>query len=362
MRIDRHNCEEWFLLYADDELDATGRRMVEEFLAIHPDKAVLLEGFLNARFKPDDNLLFDGKQSLRKKGEDAHSEAEWERLLLMADGESTAEERVLFEKELTGDLLRKSQWESLSRTRLKPDLSITHPDRASLYRKGSAFPVIRWFAVSAAASLLLLLGWRLLPSVGGGSEKPDPIEARAKIPIRDLPDAVETFPPSVQTATTNPSGITAEARPKGGNTKPMTTTDPSAPADIEWSQTVAGAMDSKTENETVSQSETERVAASESLAVNGEKKPETVENTLAGTNNVSEASSFSSMKNVKTDFATEALIEEASEPAAHAIRRTILSRSRLKEAARKADRYYQKITNPTIEPRPMEVSWTSNRN
>jgi hypothetical protein len=269
---------------------------------------------------------------------------------------------VVFEKELTGDLLRKSQWESLSRTRLKPDLSITHPDRASLYRKGSAFPVIRWFAVSAAASLLLLLGWRLWPSVGGGSEKPDPIEARAKIPIRDLPDAVETFPPSVQTATTNPSGITAEARPKGGNTKPMTTTDPSAPADIEWSQTVAGAMDSKTENETVSQSETERVAASESLAVNGEKKPETVENTLAGTNNVSEASSFSSMKNVKTDFATEALIEEASEPAAHAIRRTILSRSRLKEAARKADRYYQKITNPTIEPRPMEVSWTSNRN
>ena len=90
MEINRHNCEEWFLLYADDELDAAGKRKVEEFVACHPDKAVLLEGFLNARFKPDDNLLFDGKQSLRKKGEDALSEAEWERFLLMADGESTA--------------------------------------------------------------------------------------------------------------------------------------------------------------------------------------------------------------------------------------------------------------------------------
>jgi hypothetical protein len=362
MRIDRHNCEEWFLLYADDELDASGRRRVEEFVADHADMAALLEGFLNARFKPDENILFDGKQSLLKKGEDALIETDWERLLLMADGEITGEEHARFEMELTGNPLLRSQWESIAKARLKPDLSIIHPDRPSLYRKDSAFPVIRWFAVSAAASLLLLLGWRLWPSAGVGPVALSPIEATAKNTTPDSPKKVEMLQSYVQAATGNPPVIHSATKSTANVTNPPVSKYRSAPAENEWSQTVAGSMDSKRDDETIAQPENEAVSASESLAVNGPKAPAEVENSLPDEKNATAGASHASMHIVKTDFATEALVEEASEPAVHAIRRTILSRSGLKTAARKADRYYQKITNPTIEPRPMVVSWTSNRN
>ena len=37
MQINRHNYEEYFILYMDNELPAAERRMVDEFVKLHPD-------------------------------------------------------------------------------------------------------------------------------------------------------------------------------------------------------------------------------------------------------------------------------------------------------------------------------------
>jgi hypothetical protein len=37
MNINRHNYEEYFILYMDNELDSDDRRMVEAFVLQHPD-------------------------------------------------------------------------------------------------------------------------------------------------------------------------------------------------------------------------------------------------------------------------------------------------------------------------------------
>ena len=48
MNITRNNYEEYFLLYADGELNATDKQAVENFLTIHPDLAEELDMLMEA--------------------------------------------------------------------------------------------------------------------------------------------------------------------------------------------------------------------------------------------------------------------------------------------------------------------------
>ena len=364
MEINRHNCEEWFLLYVDDELDASGRRQVEEFVADHPDTAVLLEGFSKARLKPDSILRFNGKKDLMKKADESFTnplpETEKEMLLIMADGEATSEERKSFKERLTTDAVLRSEWELVCRTRMQPDPSVKYPDRASLHRKESGIRLLGWFSVSAAASLLLFLGLRIWPpSTGMTNETPTTDVSVAEA----LPNAPEAEEEGAHTrkATENKSSEPVQmAMSKSAEKKepiPIKT-----PASTESGSQPAVAATETTPEEVLFQSLTERSDAPESMVSIESKKPPATEYTPTDRGTASQEASLTAMNEVKTDFATMALIEEATEPAPHAIRKTILARSGLKEAARKADRYYQKITNPSIEPRPLEVKWTSNRN
>src|ERR1700737_3319872 len=66
LMITRYNYEEFFLLYADNELSAADKNVVERFVAENPDLKEEWELLLQCRVRPDHHLVFTGRDSLLK--------------------------------------------------------------------------------------------------------------------------------------------------------------------------------------------------------------------------------------------------------------------------------------------------------
>jgi hypothetical protein len=160
MKINRHNYEEFFILYMDNELAPADRRMVEEFVQLHPDLKEELDLLLQFKLTPDTNVVFAGKEELMKgQPEPVINLSNYEEyLLLYTDNELSASEKTAVERFAAENLAVKKELDLLTFTRLQPE-TIEFPDKASLYRteeKVRALPVRWWRA--AAAILILGLG------------------------------------------------------------------------------------------------------------------------------------------------------------------------------------------------------------
>lgn len=66
MQINRQSYEEYFLLYADGELNESERRAVEEFIGQNPDLAGELSIVQDTVFEPDSSIVFENKELLFK--------------------------------------------------------------------------------------------------------------------------------------------------------------------------------------------------------------------------------------------------------------------------------------------------------
>ena len=70
MQINRQSYEEYFLLYADGELNESEQRAVEEFIDQNPDLAGELNIIQETVFKPDGSIIFENKELLLKNESD----------------------------------------------------------------------------------------------------------------------------------------------------------------------------------------------------------------------------------------------------------------------------------------------------
>lgn len=78
------NYEEWFLLYADNELTAAQKQDVETWVAQHPSYAAELQVLCRVHLEPDLNIVFPDKQSLYRREETRVRPIIWRRIAVAA--------------------------------------------------------------------------------------------------------------------------------------------------------------------------------------------------------------------------------------------------------------------------------------
>ena len=196
MTINRHNYEEYFILYLDNELDAAGRRMVDEFVTLHPDLQEELSFLLQTKFTPDNKIVFENKQELQfAKGEQAGLANYEEWLVLYSDNELNETQRAAVEKWVAENPVAKTTAEQIQRTKLIPE-TIVFPDKESLYRREEKRrPVILWRLAAAAVFTGIAVVTAVSISNNQSSEDPAVVAAttgKIQVPNNETPAAKST--------------------------------------------------------------------------------------------------------------------------------------------------------------------------
>jgi len=154
MNINRNNYEEYFLLYADNELTQTEKKVVEIFVQENVD---LKEEFLMIQMtvnSPEKEMKLIDKSFLIKPEPSFINEPNYQEIfILYHDNELSEEEKRKTEKFVAENLKYQNEFELIGKAKLVADDSIIYPDKKELYQKeksGKVVPMILWRSVAAA--------------------------------------------------------------------------------------------------------------------------------------------------------------------------------------------------------------------
>ncbi|HWB28547.1 MAG TPA: hypothetical protein VG738_23905 [Chitinophagaceae bacterium] len=165
--INRHNYEEFFLLYADDELTRQQRTAVELFVQQNPDMAAELDTLLQLKLQPEENIVFPGKALLYKTADVEININNYEEFFfLYIDRELDEKAREKVEKFVLQHPQLQDEFTLLKQTVLQPE-AITFGGKSSLYRKEEGkrvYPLFMRMAAAAAVIGIAVLGWWLYPA------------------------------------------------------------------------------------------------------------------------------------------------------------------------------------------------------
>lgn len=154
MEINRNNYEEYFLLYADDELSPTEKKVVEIFVQENVD---LKEEFLMIKMtvnSPEEEIKLLDKSFLLKKEPAFIDGNNYEEIfVLYFDNELSLSEKTGVEDFINQNSKYKNDFELIGKAKLVADNSIIYPNKKELYRKeksGKVIPFVLWKAMAAA--------------------------------------------------------------------------------------------------------------------------------------------------------------------------------------------------------------------
>ncbi|MES1222933.1 MAG: hypothetical protein ABUT20_46000 [Bacteroidota bacterium] len=225
MNITRNNYEEFFMLYADNELTAAQRKEVEEFLAANTDLQHELEMFQQFKLTADTGVVFEHKASLLKQDTGilginiTNCESFF---VLYADDELTNSEKAGVESFVYNNPQLQETFELLQQIRLAPDTSIVFENKESLYRKEEDDKVVpfRWWKMAAAAAIILFVtGIFWLNNSNKPGKVNDSIAGRNSTP------AAPSKQPSVQGVKDAPAEKNTVTEPTTNQTIAVTNTD-----------------------------------------------------------------------------------------------------------------------------------------
>jgi len=154
MEINRNNYEEYFLLYADNELSPTEKKVVEIFLQENVD---LKEEFLMIKMTvnaPEEEIKLLDKSFLLKKEPVFINENNYEEIfVLYFDNELSISQKTEVENFVSENSKYKNDFELIGKAKFVAEPPIIYPNKKELYRKeksGKVIPLILWRAMAAA--------------------------------------------------------------------------------------------------------------------------------------------------------------------------------------------------------------------
>lgn len=183
MKINRHNYEEFFILYWDNELSASQKQAVESFIKENSDLQEEFKLLGETRFTPDTVVQFEEKEFLLNNPFINITNYE-EQLLNYIDDELTNEERKEVEVVVAKYPTIQKELALLKKAKLQPEAEIIFPDRSTLYRREEnadnyRYRVISmtWFRVAVAAAIILIAGFVTLRLVNTNKSGDNPTVA-----------------------------------------------------------------------------------------------------------------------------------------------------------------------------------------
>lgn len=182
MKIDRHNYEEFFILYWDNELAVAQKQAVEDFVNQNADLREEFELLGETRFTPDADIHLKEKDFLLNDTFINITNYE-EQLLNYIDDEVSDDEREQVEKFAQLNPAIQKELALLQKTKLQPE-AVGFPDKSVLYRREEKVRVISmtWFRVAVAAAIIIIAGFTALQLVNNGTESNTPPVASVNNP------------------------------------------------------------------------------------------------------------------------------------------------------------------------------------
>lgn len=153
MSINRDNYEEYFLLYADNELPDNEKIEVLRFIRENPDLEDEFKMLLGTVLKPAEQPKIN-KSFLYKTPADAliNDKNYEEYIVAWYDGELNDSEKVALGNFIKLHPHLQQEFEIFEKVKLQPDLSVTFPGKKELYKKEPAktIPLVLWRTLAAA--------------------------------------------------------------------------------------------------------------------------------------------------------------------------------------------------------------------
>ena len=187
MNINRHNYEEFFLLYVDNELTTAERKSVEQFIQENPDLAGELELFRQTSLVTDDTIVYKGKEMLMKNESDTlitmNNYEEW--LVAYLDNELVPADRMKFERFADVHPSVKEELSIFQQTKLQPEADIIFENKQVLYRGEEKVRVIsiQWWKVAVAAAIILTIGVTTYTVLNRDTKIPAGVAASGNNPV-----------------------------------------------------------------------------------------------------------------------------------------------------------------------------------
>ena len=153
MQINRHNYEEFFMLYVDGELNAAQRTEVENFVGLNADLDGEFASFKMVVLPVADNFIFENKNLLYKTSEAINLTNCNEYFLLYTDNELTAGDRQMVEKFVLQNPQVQEEFSLIKQTKLVPEL-IEFENKALLFREEKERRIIPFYWKMMAAATI----------------------------------------------------------------------------------------------------------------------------------------------------------------------------------------------------------------